>query len=144
MKEKNVECVVFGGKSLNDDALQSDIKIHYVGRLSDEYSLALLYNACDYFVTSSIADNFPNVILEAMACGLICVGFNIGGIPEMIQDGVTGFISKEISVEGLGAAIHRAMTHENLSAFADNARKWVLENASFRIAEKQISQIINA
>ena len=79
-----------------------------------------------------------------MACGLICVGFNIGGIPEMIQDGVTGFISNEISVEGLGAAIHRAMIHENLSAFADNARKWVLENASFRIAEKQISQIINA
>ncbi len=144
MKEENVECVVFGNKSLNDDALQSDIKIHYVGRLSDEYSLALLYNACDYFVTSSIADNFPNVILEAMACGLICVGFNIGGIPEMIQDGVTGFISNEISVEGLGAAIHRAMIHENLSAFADNARKWVLENASFRIAEKQISQIINA
>ena len=40
------------------------------------------YNAADLFVIPSVSDNLPNTIMEALACGLPCVGFAAGGIPE--------------------------------------------------------------
>ena len=42
-----------------------------------------LYNAVDLFVIPSMEDNLPNTIMEAMACGTPCVGFDVGGIPEL-------------------------------------------------------------
>ena len=44
-----------------------------------------IYNAVNLYVTPSLQDNLPNTIVEAMACGIPCVGFNVGGIPQMID-----------------------------------------------------------
>lgn len=80
---------------------QVPIKVIATGYLMDSISLVLAYNACDTVLISSVAENYPNVILEAMACGKPCIGFKVGGIPDLIKDGETGYLTCELSGENL-------------------------------------------
>lgn len=129
LKDFEEECIVFGQSS---QALHPDsfpIKIHPVGSVTSAEDLRVIYSAADLFVTPSIADNYPNVLIEAMACGTPCVGFNIGGIPEIIQDGISGLLSPDVSSKTLADAIHRALPHAQNFGIA--ARKQILQNNSY-------------
>ncbi|RHW41269.1 N-acetyl-alpha-D-glucosaminyl L-malate synthase BshA [Neobacillus notoginsengisoli] len=53
-----------------------------------------LYSISDLMLLLSEKESFGLVALEAMACGVPCIGTNIGGIPEVIEDGVNGFICR--------------------------------------------------
>ena len=46
-------------------------------------------------------DNLPNTVLESLMCGTPVIGFPVGGIPDMIQDGFNGLLTTEISVISL-------------------------------------------
>ena len=61
---------------------------------SDEETIVNIYNAADVFVTPSLEDNLPNTIMEALACGVPCVGFRVGGIPEMIDHQKNGYVAE--------------------------------------------------
>lgn len=50
-------------------------------------------------------DNLPNTVLESIMCGTPVVGFEVGGIPDMIENGVNGYLADEISTDSLYAAI---------------------------------------
>lgn len=97
---ETMEVVVFGGGKSN---VNHDIgmKTHYIGAARDNVSLAILYATADLFVTPSMQDNLPNTLVEAMACGLPCVGFSVGGIPEIINHGVNGFLVEPFSISEL-------------------------------------------
>lgn len=58
--------------------------------IDDDRLLSVFYSAADVFVIPSIQDNLPNTVLEAMACGLPVVGFDVGGIPDMVRSGRNG------------------------------------------------------
>jgi glycosyltransferase involved in cell wall biosynthesis len=134
LKNEDIEIVVFG--NTEETLLVPEIPTHYIGRVSDDISLVVLYNACDVFVTPSIADNFPNVLLEALSCGLPCVGFHVGGIPELISHKVTGYISSEICPEGLRDGINWIFKESDYDRLRKEARKWVEENASYSIVSE--------
>lgn len=72
---------------------QLDLKgcIQFVGRVPQE-KIPLFMQQADIFVLPSLAEGFPNVLLEAMACGLPIVATRVGGIPEIIEDGRNGFL----------------------------------------------------
>jgi len=55
-------------------------------------TIAAAYQRASVFALPTLADAFPNVIREAMAAGLPCVASNIGAVPEMVEDGVTGYL----------------------------------------------------
>jgi glycosyltransferase involved in cell wall biosynthesis len=61
--------------------------------------------ALDIYVMSSESESFPNALLEAMACGCAVVGSRVGGIPELITDGVSGLLFESKNVEDLAAAL---------------------------------------
>ncbi len=69
------------------------LPVYTIDYLSNEQDIALLYQAVDLFVTPSLQDNLPNTIVEAMACGVPCVGFDVGGIPEMIDHRRNGYVA---------------------------------------------------
>ncbi|MDG5494751.1 glycosyltransferase [Niveispirillum sp. BGYR6] len=81
------------------------------GPQSGDGDLCGFYAACDLLVVPSRQDNLPNVVLEAMACARPVVGFDSGGVPDMIMPGVTGFLAPGSDADalavGLAAAVRR-------------------------------------
>jgi glycosyltransferase involved in cell wall biosynthesis len=66
-----------------------------------------LLAGADVFVHPSLEDAFPTVLLEAMAAGLPVVASNVGGIPEIVIDGVTGILVPPGDADAIVAALHR-------------------------------------
>jgi len=77
--------------------------------------LALLKSA-DLFAMSSETEGLGTSVLDAMACGKAVVGTSAGGIPEIVEDGVTGFIVPPRDPQALAAAITRLLADEQLRA----------------------------
>ena len=75
------------------DNLEVDLPdVEFKGLIKEHSQVEKLYREACLFVMPSLADPFPNVIFEAMAYKLPCVGTDVSGIPEQIEDGKTGFI----------------------------------------------------
>lgn len=82
--------------------------INYV---DGERAMAQLYAAVDCFVTPSLQDNLPNTIAEAMSCGTPCVGFCVGGIPEMIAHQQDGYVAQYRDSADLARGIQTVLDH---------------------------------
>jgi glycosyltransferase involved in cell wall biosynthesis len=77
-----------------------------MGFIMDNRWLSLIYSAADLFVIPSMQDNLPNTVLESMACGTPVVGFDVGGISDMVRSGKTG----QLVPVGDAVALGQAMT----------------------------------
>jgi glycosyltransferase involved in cell wall biosynthesis len=69
------------------------VTIRYVGYQREPQQVARFYQAADVYLHAARAENFPCTILEALACGTPVVATAVGGIPEQIREGVTGFLT---------------------------------------------------
>jgi len=107
--------------------------------VSDREKLRLLYQAADVLVMPTLRDNLPNTIVEGMACGLPCVGFNVGGLPQMIEDHLTGFLVKFCDVDDLAHKILNLLYSDHYDDFCRNAREKAEQNYSQKyVAERHI------
>lgn len=87
---KNLHCLVFGSGNLTIDT--SDIpSLHFTGHLPPS-QLASIYSASDVFVITSLYEAFGLTAVESMACGTPVIGFNTGGIPDSIENNVSGWL----------------------------------------------------
>jgi len=102
---KKVTVLIFGSGHNRHIADAIPFKTRFMGFLKDEYSTLLIYNAVDVFVTPSLADNLPTTVLESLSCGTAVVGFNVGGIPDMIKHKANGYLAKYHDVEDLANGI---------------------------------------
>ena len=127
IEKQDVELVVFG--QVKDDIRGLfPVPIHSMGYLSDESKIVALYNAVDIFITSSLEENLPNTIMESMACGTPCVGFEIGGIPEMIDHKINGYVTNYKDANDLANGIQCVLEHGDRQALSDACVKKVQEN----------------
>lgn len=69
--------------------------------------LIKLYNSVDVFLSSSIDDAGPSMVNQAMACGTPVVSFNIGTSVDVLQDGISGFKTDEVSVRAFADCIRK-------------------------------------
>lgn len=91
---EDLEVIIFGNGDLIEFENAIDFKIHYLGYLADEKDISLAYKASNVFVIPSILDNQPTTVVESLHCGIPVVGFNLCGIPEMIEHKKTGYIAE--------------------------------------------------
>ena len=100
----NLALVVVGADGPATNASPGDappIPIHYAGYVTNEEKIAALYAAADLFVAPSLEDNLPNTVMEALACGVPSVAFNVGGMPDMIEHQANGYLATPFEVEDL-------------------------------------------
>lgn len=89
-----------------------------LGYINDEQRIVQVYQAADVFVLPSLSENLPNTIMEAMACGVPCIGFRVGGIPEEIDHLKTGYVAAYRDAEDLARGLRWVLEeadHEQLS-----------------------------
>ena len=79
--------------------------VHFRGVLANNQDLRLHYAASDLLVISSRQDNLPNTGLEAHACGLPVVGFRVGGLPDITEDGISGALADPFEPLSMARAI---------------------------------------
>lgn len=111
-KSEDVELVIFGAKE-SEQVQIPHFKAHYFPHIYDELTLSLFYSASDVFVAPSSQDNLPFSVMEAMACGCPCVAFNIGGLPDLIDHNVNGFLAQPFSHEDLMNGIFTILDDES-------------------------------
>ncbi len=122
---KQLGVVVLGGDAQSvKEALP--LPVYTVNYLSNEKEIAELYNAADLFVTPSLQDNLPNTIVEAMACGTPCVGFNVGGIPEMIHHQQDGYVADYCDSLDFAQGIAWCLNEQRQAALGAAARATAL------------------
>ena len=89
---EGVQILIFGESEFSS-SLDSPYPIKYLGNLSDDTSLALVYSAAEVMLVPSIEEGFGQTALEAMSCGTPVVGFNGTGVCDLIDHKVNGYIS---------------------------------------------------
>ncbi|MCE7979653.1 MAG: glycosyltransferase [Caldilinea sp. CFX5] len=102
--------------------------------VEDDRRMAMIYSAADIFVITSRQDNLPNTVMESMACGTPVVGFDVGGIPDMIRPGKTGLLAPVGHVQSLRDAIATLLDNQDLrSAMAVNCRCIAVEEYALEV-----------
>jgi glycosyltransferase involved in cell wall biosynthesis len=103
--------------------------------------LPLYYNAADGFVIpSSSGEGLPLVLLEAMACGLPVIATTVGGTPEIIKDGVNGFLVPPRDQRALAQTISKLLSLKNESqSLRIESRKTIEDNFNW---DKNVQQLI--
>ena len=116
--------------------LNSQLQTVCIGKggryISSPEEMAMMYAAADVFVIPSLQDNLPNTIAEAMSCGTPCVGFSIGGIPEMIDHQVNGYVAKYKDANDLASGILYVLSHD--------MREAALHKAASAYGETHVAQ----
>lgn len=121
-------------------ALPSPVKGRAVNYCSDEGQLRQLYQAADLLVMPTLMDNLPNTIAEASACGLPTIAFGVGGVPQMVETGVNGYLAQPEQAADFAQGIIRCLCSDSLQAMARNARTIAIKNYSPRsVAEAYLN-----
>ena len=129
---------ILGGHA-EDVASKLPLPTFPLGYINDERKIVSVYNSADIFVLPSLEDNLPNTIMEAMACGVPCVGFKVGGIPEMIDHKRNGYVASVRDSTDLAEGIEWVLApirHEELSKEA--VRKVSQQYSQHSVAMKYI------
>lgn len=120
------------------------LRTHALGYISDMHTILKMYQAVDCFVTPSLEENLPNMIMEAMSCGVPCIGFETGGIPEMITHRETGYVAQYLSAEDLASGIRFALTENFKQKVRDSVlnkyTESVIAKRYIRLYEKSLNK----
>lgn len=135
---KKIELVVFG--STAHMAMESlPYRCTSMGYITSPETMRDIYRAADVYVTPSLEENLPNTIMEAMACGTPCVGFDIGGIPEMI-DAANGYVAQYKDAADMAHGIANVLDDDNYPSKSKAAREKVItEYGEKAVASRYIS-----
>lgn len=127
---KKTVAVAFMGGNAKEVESQIPLQCFSLGYINNDEALVKAYNCADTFVIPSLEDNLPNTIMEAMACGIPCVGFNVGGIPEMIEHKSTGFVANFKDYKNLAEGIMWVLNNKNEVPLSQNSINKVLKQYS--------------
>jgi len=133
--------VLILGKARTENFIGFPSNVHYLGKISDQQELVNAYNAADLIAVPSLEDNLPNTIMEAMACGTPVVGFDTGGIPEMIDHKINGYVSEAGSSESLAEGMKWILDNNTSYSLSRLARKKVIGSYSENVIARRYQEI---
>lgn len=90
-------------------ALPNHPLVKHLGQLKEREQMILAYSAADLTLLPYRMDNLPNVMLESLSCGTPVVAFETGGMPEVIQDGINGYLATPFDVNDISLKAIRGL-----------------------------------
>ena len=141
--DADIEIVIFG-KNKSFDVSLLPFKVYELNAITAQDDLAELYSLADVFVSPAIEDNLPNTIMESLACGTPVVAFNTGGIPDMVEHQINGYLAKYKDAADFAAGIDYVLNSGNTNELSTNARKKVTNNFSNEIVADKYIGVYNS
>lgn len=103
-------------------------RFFFLGKRTDVNKGMLIF---DVFVSSSLSEGLSNTILEAMASGIPVVATNVGGNPEIVYEGETGYLVNPNNLEAMKSALERLINDKKFSkSIGQKARELVVRECS--------------
>ncbi len=134
--------VVLGGHA-EEVTAHLALPAYPLGYLTDTARIVAAYQAADLFVLPSLSENLPNTIMEAMACGVPCIGFRVGGIAEEIDHQVNGYVAAYKDAADLARGIHWVLAETDHALLAAEAVKKVARCYAQRTVAMRYIDIYN-
>ncbi|MGA7075142.1 MAG: glycosyltransferase family 4 protein, partial [Halobacteriota archaeon] len=150
VEKRPCEFLIGGTGSLLDDLKdecakvteKADVSITVLGWIAEE-DLPSFFNTLRLLVLPTHhAEGLPTVVLEAMACGTPVLASPIGGIPDVITDGRTGFLINTASALSIADDIVRALEHPNIEGIIEEARKLIERHFTKEAATERFKAIL--
>ena len=133
-KLKNRSDILF--LNIGGDSGQKSGNWQDFGYVNDPKTMAKLYSAADIYLFPTLADNCPLTAIESLACGLPVVTFEIGGVPEIVENNRTGLVVEYKNGEKLVEALAKLLDNDELiEKMAENA-----VNASKKFSSKRMAE----
>lgn len=130
--KNKIKLLIFGEIRSDEFLLDLDYEVELLGSLTNQEDIIKAYQKANIFITPSLQDNLPNTVMESLACGIPVLGFETGGIPEMVDHKINGYIAPHKDSEGLAEGLKWIIgERERYLELCQNARKKVLENYTY-------------
>ena len=140
-EHSNVKLLLIGDDMIG---IHENASIIYCGLVKRE-KLPNYYNAMDIFVFPSRSEGAPKVVMEACACGIPVISTNVGGIPELIKEGKTGFTVDPGDVCGIADCCRLLIEDEKLSrVMGRKAREYAVEKFDFDYLVEKTTEVIKS
>lgn len=123
-KKQDTKLILLAPGSKNAGNHYHGVEVHPMPWISNRSDLAHYYHAADLYLHAAHAENFPNVILEALSCGLPVIGTRTGGIPEQIDEDRTGHVVPKGDAQAMAEKAHLLLNSpEKRQNFSDEAAR---------------------
>ncbi|MBR0651827.1 glycosyltransferase [Roseomonas terrae] len=112
------------------------------GEVTEDAVLCDILGAADLACIPSLEDNYPNIALEALACGTPCLATPVGGLPEMVREGSSGLIAAAADPDALAEALLRFVTsHHRDAGLRAGARAQVEAENALPVIGAQLAEL---
>jgi len=115
-------------------------KFTHWGYVTDISKIKLAFQLSDLYVITSVQDNLPTTIIESLSMGTPVVGYRVGGIPEMIDDEINGFLVEPGEVKSMSMKVEDFLKN-NRADFRNQARLKTLTTYETKVIVHQITNI---
>jgi glycosyltransferase involved in cell wall biosynthesis len=139
LKQKDNLKFLIGGNGVLFDEIKNELKnngsyekVEFTGWIPHD-ELPDYLNELKLIILPSYSEGLPAIVQEGMACGAVVLATPVGGIPDLIKDGETGFILEDNSPECIAENVIRALEHPNLDEIVKNARKLIENEYSYEV-----------
>jgi glycosyltransferase involved in cell wall biosynthesis len=134
MKNPNYSFIAAGQNEIRDE----NLPINFIGSINDDRLLSCAYSGADVCVNPTLEDNFPNTVLESLACGTPVIGSNVGGIPDMVREGITGMLFEPGNPKDLANKIEKffLLPEEEKRRMSENCRRIAIEEYAPEVQAK--------
>jgi glycosyltransferase involved in cell wall biosynthesis len=148
LKERNDVDFIIGGNGPLFDKITNELKnngyynkVELTGWIPHD-ELPDYLNALKLIILPSYTEGLPGIVQEGMACGAVVLATPVGGIPDVIKDGETGFIMGNNSPECVAENVMRALRYPELERIVENARVLVEREFTYEAAVERYKEIL--
>jgi glycosyltransferase involved in cell wall biosynthesis len=130
------------GETISD---KLSIETLNLGIVQSDHLKALCYSAADLFLFPTRAESFGNVALESIACGTPVVAFRVGGVPDIVRPGNTGYLAEPENIEDFCKGMTQLLEDQPLYNYmSQRCREIVLEEYSSELHTKRYLDLYNS
>jgi glycosyltransferase, group 1 family len=123
-KNQQIEVIIFGDSKVQKNA--GNFKVHFTGYLTQE-EMVELYNSADIYIVPSLEDSFNYTVAESLACETPVVAFKTGGIVDIIDHKVNGYLADYRNVEDLAVGIQWVIDNNQNNYLGKHGRDKVIK-----------------